>query len=114
MGKVVFHKVYDKTSHTKDSKHGYPPVRSVGTYQRNGILDVTVHMTPELRNHPTERRILLAHEKREAKLLAKEKPNGGHYSVDYAHRQAASKDPDWLKGERGYFNIWNRLGKKAP
>lgn len=71
-------------------------------------IKVTTHLTPELRKHHKERTILMSHEKREAKLLAQGK------TVHYAHRVAASKDPEWLKGDKGYRNIWARLGHKKP
>jgi hypothetical protein len=101
--KINIKKVYDKTA-PKCSSGSKVPVKSIGTYNKNSF-DVVVHMTPELRKHPTERKVLLRHEEREAKLLAEGK------SVHYAHRQAASKDPNWLKGEQGYYNIWDRLKK---
>jgi len=100
---VTIKKIYDKVSHFK--KHDYAPVHSQGIY-KDGVFAVTVRMTPELRSHSTERNVLLKHEKREAKILATGK------SVDYAHRVAASKDPEWLKGEKGYSNVWKRLGHK--
>ena len=103
MPKVTMHKVYDKTSHYR--KGNYAPVVSRGIVNHDTqSIDFTVHLTPELRNHPTERRVLLAHEKREAAQLAQGK------SVHYAHRVAASQEPEWLKGEKGYKNIWTRLG----
>lgn len=96
-------KVYDKTSHFR--KGNYAPVTSTGTLSKNSF-DVTVHMTPELRDHLAERRDLLNHETREAKLLAE------GYSVHYAHRQVASRDPEYFRGEQGYVNLWERLGHK--
>jgi hypothetical protein len=107
MAIVKIKKVYDKTSHFR--KGNYAPVISIGYIdEKKQSIDVTVHMTPELRKHPTERAVLLRHETREAKLLAEGK------SVHYAHRQAASKDPQYLKGEQGLYNIWDRLGHKKP
>ena len=98
-------KVYDKTSHFR--KGNYAPVVSTGVINKQKqSIDVTVRMTLELRNHPTERKVLLKHEEREARLLAEGK------SVHYAHRQAASKEPEWLKGDKGYTNVWERLGHK--
>lgn len=105
--KVTIRKVYDKTSHYR--KGNYAPVVSTGIvdHQKHSIV-VTTHMTPELRNHPTERKVLLRHEEREAHLLAQGK------SVHYSHRQTAARDPKWLKGEKGYTNVWERLGHKNP
>ncbi|MFA5365452.1 MAG: hypothetical protein WC325_09770 [Candidatus Bathyarchaeia archaeon] len=109
---VQIKKVYDKTSHTKDAKHGYPPVRSVGTYT-NEDFNVTIHMTPELRNHPVERKALLRHEVREAKILAKQEPkNGTIENSEYSHREARKLDPSWMKGKQCFSNTWDRLGYK--
>jgi hypothetical protein len=100
--------VYDKTSHFR--KGNYAPVKSVGVVRNkdNKLVSVVIHMTPELRKHPSERKALLRHESREAKLIAQGK------SVHYAHRQAANKDPQYIKGEKGYANIWERLGHESP
>jgi hypothetical protein len=102
---VRIKKVYDKASHYR--KGNYAPVESKGTLTKDR-LDVTIHMTPELKHKPTERKVLLRHEVREAHLIAQGK------SVKVAHRKAVAKDPEWLKGEKGYKNIWERLGKKKP
>jgi hypothetical protein len=105
--KVIIKKVYSKESHTKKPEHYFAPVYSVGTYGKDSFK-VVVHMTPELKRHPTERKVLLKHEEREAKLLAEGK------SKHYAHSQAAKKEPVWLKGQKGYAETWKRLGKKPP
>jgi len=98
--------VYDRTSHTKDARRGFPPVYSEGIYNKKSF-DFTVHMTPELRGHPHERNAMLRHEKREANLLAQD------YSKDYAHRQAKAKDPEYLRGKNATKKVWNRLGYKV-
>jgi len=101
--KVVLKKKYDKVSHTKDKKRGFAPVYSVGVFKKKTFA-VTIHMTPELKKHPKERRTLLRHEKREANLLAK-----GN-SVNYSHRKAKAKDPKYLKGKNATKNMWEKLG----
>ena len=110
--KVNIHKVYSKRSHTQDQKRGYPPVWSMGEYNKRSF-DVTVHMTPELRRHPIERKVLLRHEAREAKILAQQPPHSCKAKqTDYSHRKAAQHDPQWLKGRQGFKNTWERLGRQ--
>jgi hypothetical protein len=105
MPQVHTKKVYSKESHSKKTEHGLAPVYSIGIRTRNAF-EVVTHMTPELRSHSQERKALLRHEQREAKLLAQGK------SVQAAHREAASKDPEWLKNA-SYKTVWKRLGKKV-
>ena len=105
-----FKKVYSKESHTKKRSHQYAPVYSHGEYTKKGF-QVTVHMTPELRHHPQERKVLLRHEKREASILAEQ--GASHHSVARSHRQAARHDPVWLRGQKGFRNTWERLGKEV-
>lgn len=111
MPTVHMKKVYDKASHFR--KGNYAPVISKGVYSKDS-LNVTVHMTPELRSHPVERRALLRHEKEEANILARKRQIGKVKQTDYSHRHAASHDPEWLNGEKGYTNVWERLGHKNP
>jgi len=110
--KVSIKKVYSKESHIKKSEHGYAPIYSVGYYNKKSF-NVTIHMTPELRNHPTERKALLRHEQREAAILAKRKATkmSTVKDSDSAHRTARSKDPKWLK--RSCDEVWARLGKDS-
>ena len=104
MRTVHIRKVYSKESHIKKPEHGYAPVYSIGDY-RDHRLDVTVHMTPELRSRPTVRKALLRHEIRESKVLAKGKSTASQKerkkSVKVAHRQVRRKDPEYFKGKKG-------------
>lgn len=101
--KVHLQKAYSERSHA--NRKDLAPVYSIGVHTRDSF-EVVTKMTPELRNHPEERKALLRHERREANLLAQGK------SERTAHREAASKDPQWLK-DASYKTVWKRLGKKV-
>jgi hypothetical protein len=100
---VNIKKVYSKQSHTQKSEHHYSPAYSTGTFNKKSF-DVTIHLTPEVRNRPQIRKALIRHETREAYLIAAGKPKS------QAHRQARRLDPQYTK--RG-GSWWDRLGHKG-
>ena len=102
--KLTMKTVYSKRSHAVTGKGQHSPAYSTGTYNKK-TFSVVVHLTPELRRKPRVRKSLIAHERREATELAEGK------SVHYSHRKAASKDPKYFKGDKGFYTIWNRVGK---
>jgi hypothetical protein len=102
--KVTIHKVYSKESHTKKPEHYYSPAYSTGDLNRKEkTLDVTIHLTPELRNKPQVRKALIRHETREAYLIASGKP------ISKAHRIARRQDPDYSKHGGSW---WDKLDHK--
>jgi|SRR5208282_5508354 len=105
MGKITIKTVYSKQSHTKKPKHSYSPAYSTATInQKEKTANVTIHLTPELRNKPQIRKALLRHETREAHLIAQGKP------VSQAHRLARRQDPQYSKQGEGW---WAKLGHKG-
>lgn len=102
--KVTAKITYSKQSHTQKPQHHYSPAYSTGNINRKEkALDITIHLTPELRNRPKIRKAIIRHEMREAKLIASGKP------ISQAHKQASRQDPKYWNRE--IDNLPNYRGK---
>lgn len=102
--KVTAKITYSKQSHTKKSQRHYSPAYSTGNLnQKEKTLDITIHLTPELRNKPQVRKALIRHEKREAHLIVSGK------TISQAHKQARRLDPQYSKHGGSW---WDKLGHK--